>query len=45
MVDPTLPAMDMASFLRGTGLGRKTVQLGPKEPFFSQGDPADAVFY
>jgi CRP-like cAMP-binding protein len=27
------------------GLGRRIIQLAPKEPFFSQGDPADAVFY
>ena len=27
------------------GLGRRIVQLEPKETFFSQGDPADAVFY
>jgi CRP-like cAMP-binding protein len=27
------------------GLGRKIVQLGPKQNFFSQGDPADSIFY
>ena len=27
------------------GLGRRIVKLEPKEPFFSQGDPADSVFY
>jgi CRP/FNR family transcriptional regulator, cyclic AMP receptor protein len=32
-------------FLAKAGLGRKIVELGPKESFFSQGDPADAVFY
>jgi CRP-like cAMP-binding protein len=32
-------------FLAKAGLGRKIVELGPKERFFSQGDPADSVFY
>ena len=27
------------------GLGRRIVQLAPKEPFFSQGEPADSIFY
>ena len=36
---------DCAAFLANSGLGRKIVQLVPKETFFSQGDPADAVFY
>jgi CRP-like cAMP-binding protein len=34
-----------ADFLSHTGLGRKMVQFGPKEVFYAQGDPADAVFY
>ena len=36
---------DSAAFLAHTGLGRKIVELQPKETFFSQGDPADTVFY
>ena len=31
--------------LASAGLGRRIVQLAPKETFFTQGDPADAVFY
>jgi CRP/FNR family cyclic AMP-dependent transcriptional regulator len=34
-----------ADFLAHAGLGRKIVELDTKETFFSQGDPADAVFY
>ncbi len=36
---------DCAAFLAKAGLGRKIVELEPKEAFFSQGDPADTVFY
>ena len=36
---------DAAAFLGKEGLGRRTVRLKPKEAFFSQGDPADSVFY
>jgi CRP-like cAMP-binding protein len=36
---------DTAAFLANRGLGRKIIQLQPKQSFFSQGDPADAVFY
>ncbi len=36
---------DPAAFLAGAGLGRRTVELDPKETFFIQGDPADSVFY
>jgi CRP-like cAMP-binding protein len=36
---------DIATFLANAGLGRRIVQLAPKQTFFSQGDPADAVFY
>jgi len=36
---------DSAAFLASAGLGRRIVQVAPKQPFFSQGDPADSVFY
>src|ERR1035437_2229817 len=39
------PAFDTAAFLASAGLGRRIVQLAPKQTFFSQGDPADSVFY
>jgi CRP/FNR family cyclic AMP-dependent transcriptional regulator len=40
------PALfDPAVFLANAGLGRRIVELKPKEAFFSQGDPADSVFY
>jgi CRP/FNR family transcriptional regulator, cyclic AMP receptor protein len=42
--DAAIP-FDPAAFLAGAGLGRRVVALKPKECFFSQGDPADSVFY
>jgi CRP-like cAMP-binding protein len=36
---------DCAAFLAKAGLGRRIVEVSPKDNFFSQGDPADAVFY
>jgi CRP/FNR family cyclic AMP-dependent transcriptional regulator len=36
---------DPAAFLAKAGLGRKIIDLQPKEAFFSQGDLADSVFY
>ena len=36
---------DPAVFLAQAGLGRRVVQVKPKRPFFSQGDPADCIFY
>jgi len=36
---------DAAAFLATAGLGRRIVQLAPKQTFFIQGDPADSVFY
>jgi len=36
---------DSAAFLASAGLGRRIVRLEPKELLFSQGDPADSVFY
>jgi CRP/FNR family transcriptional regulator, cyclic AMP receptor protein len=38
-------AFDAAAFLTSVGLGRRIVQLRPKQAFFSQGDPAEAVFF
>ncbi|MDR3777002.1 MAG: Crp/Fnr family transcriptional regulator [Terracidiphilus sp.] len=45
MVEPQKPAFDVAAFLASAGLGRRIVQLAPKNIFYSQGDPADSVFY
>ena len=39
------PGFDAAAFLANAGLGRRIVQLEPKEAFYSQGDPADSIFY
>jgi CRP-like cAMP-binding protein len=36
---------DAAAFLAKAGLGRRIVQLKSKQTFFSQGDPADSIFY
>jgi CRP/FNR family transcriptional regulator, cyclic AMP receptor protein len=36
---------DVAAFLAKAGLGRRIVALKPKQTIFSQGDPADSVFY
>jgi CRP-like cAMP-binding protein len=45
MVEPYKPVFNAAAFLASAGLGRKIVQLKPKENFFTQGEPADSVFY
>ena len=45
MVELEKPPFDAAAFLASTGLGRRIIQLAPKQTFFSQGDPADSVFY
>jgi CRP-like cAMP-binding protein len=39
------PRFDAEAFLASAGLGRRVIQFAAKEAFFSQGDPADAVFY
>jgi CRP/FNR family transcriptional regulator, cyclic AMP receptor protein len=39
------PSFDATAFLMSAGLGRRIVQVAPKQPFFTQGDPADSVFY
>jgi CRP/FNR family cyclic AMP-dependent transcriptional regulator len=38
-------AFDAATFLANAGLSRRIVQIAPKQPFFSQGEPADSIFY
>jgi CRP/FNR family cyclic AMP-dependent transcriptional regulator len=45
MIELQKPTFDAAAFLASAGLGRRIVQLAPKQTFFAQGDPADAVFY
>ena len=45
MIEFEKPRFDAAAFLASAGLGRKIIQVRPKEAFFSQGDPADSVFY
>ena len=39
------PQFDAATYLIRAGLGQRTVQLAPREPFFSQGEPAAFLFY
>jgi CRP/FNR family transcriptional regulator, cyclic AMP receptor protein len=43
--DSNESTFDPAVFLAHAGLGRRIVELNEGERFFSQGDPADSVFY
>jgi CRP-like cAMP-binding protein len=45
MVQLEEPVFDTVAFLASAGLGRRIIRLAPKQAFFSQGDPADSVFY
>jgi CRP/FNR family cyclic AMP-dependent transcriptional regulator len=45
VVEPKETAFDAAAFLEKAGLGRKIVELKQKQAFFSQGGPADSIFY
>ena len=45
MSTPKTLAFDPASFLAQAGIGRKIVEFNNKQTIFSQGDPADSVFY
>ena len=45
MAEPQKIAFDAPGFLAEAGLGRKIIQLKPKQAFFSQGGPADSIFY
>ena len=39
------PKFDPMTFLSNAGLGRRIIELKSKQTFFTQGDPADSVFY
>jgi CRP/FNR family cyclic AMP-dependent transcriptional regulator len=45
MAEAKNTAFDPAAFLANAGLGRRIVRLRAKQAFFSQGNPADAIFY
>jgi CRP/FNR family transcriptional regulator, cyclic AMP receptor protein len=45
MAEPQKIAFDAPAFLAEAGLGRRIIQLEPKQAFFSQGGPADSIFY
>ena len=45
MIQPGGPEFDTAGYLAHAGPGRRIVQLEPKQSLFSQGDPADSIFY
>ena len=45
MVELEKHGFDTAAFLNSAGIGRRILQFAPKEAFFSQGDPADSIFY
>jgi len=40
-----ISTFDCATFLANGGLGRRIIEVEPKDTFFSQGDQADTVFY
>jgi CRP/FNR family cyclic AMP-dependent transcriptional regulator len=44
-MNPKIATFDAGAFLANAGLGRRIVELKPKEAFFCQGDKADSVFY
>ncbi len=45
MLEHEKPAFDTEAFLASAGLGRIIVKLREKQTFFSQGEPADSIFY
>ena len=45
MAKPQQIAFDAPVFLAEAGLGRRIVQLKPRQVFFSQGGSADSIFY
>jgi CRP-like cAMP-binding protein len=45
MVELEKPGFDTAAILANAGVGRRFIQMAPKDAFFLQGDPADSVYY
>jgi CRP/FNR family cyclic AMP-dependent transcriptional regulator len=45
MLEPILDHFEAATFLASGGQGRRLVHVKAKQVFFSQGDPADCVYY
>jgi CRP-like cAMP-binding protein len=45
ITDKNGSTFDLPAFLANAGLGRRIVALKDKENFYTQGDPADCVFY
>jgi CRP-like cAMP-binding protein len=45
MAEVTIMTFDLANFLEEAGVGRRVVQLKPKQIIFSQGSLADSIFY
>ena len=45
MAGSTIAKFDVAAFLESAGLGRRNIQVNPKRAFFTQGSPADCVFF
>jgi CRP/FNR family cyclic AMP-dependent transcriptional regulator len=45
MILTITPTFNLETFLAGSGIGRKVVQLASKQAFFTQGDQSDSVFY
>jgi CRP/FNR family transcriptional regulator, cyclic AMP receptor protein len=45
MTELKTTTFDPAAFLANAGLGRRMVQVKAKQPFFSQGNTADSIFY
>ena len=45
MAEPQKTHLTLPHFLAEAGLGRRIVQLKPKQALFSQGGPADSIFY
>jgi CRP/FNR family cyclic AMP-dependent transcriptional regulator len=45
MTEPKQEPFDVLGFLGRAGIGRRMILLKPKQAFFSQGNPADSIFY
>jgi hypothetical protein len=43
--DTVTSHFDRSIFFANAVLGRRAIELKPKQTFFNQGDPADSVFY